>query len=89
MPVTNIFHNLLMKRPSRFLRNAVYIVLIHERRESNCAIGFFHHKKYETGFLAYAGFTTEIRTTKVDWNEGELYFVSYSTTSLNVLFHRT
>ena len=57
---------LLTKRQSQFTPDTVYIVVIKKHDGYNPSIGFFHHRKYETGFLAYAEFTSEIRTVKLE-----------------------
>lgn len=54
------------KPQSKFSPNAVYIVVIKRHNGYNASIGFFHHKKHETGYLAYAEFASEIRTVKVE-----------------------
>lgn len=56
---------LFTKRRSQFTPDAVYILVIKKRDGYNPSIGFFHHRKYETGFLAYAESASEIRTVKV------------------------
>jgi len=46
--------------------DTIYIVVIKKHDEYNPSIGFFHHRKRETGFLAYAKFTSEIRTMRLE-----------------------
>jgi len=57
---------LFARRQSRFSPDAVYIVAVKKHDEYNPSIGFFHHRKHETGFLAYAEFASEIRTVKLE-----------------------
>lgn len=52
-------------RQSQFSPGAVYMVIIMKDGDHNRSIGFFHHKKRETGFLTYAGFLSEVRTVEV------------------------
>jgi len=57
---------LFARRRSQFSPDAVYIVVIKKHDEYNPSVGFFHHRKHETGFLAYAKFTSEICTIKLE-----------------------
>jgi len=57
---------LFTRRQSQFAPDAVYIVIIKRHDEYTPSIGFFHHRKHETGFLAYAEFASEIRTVKLE-----------------------
>lgn len=57
------------KHRSQFTPDAVYIVVVKKHGEYNPSIGFFHHRKRETGFLAYAESPSEIRTLELERSE--------------------
>ena len=59
----------LTKRQSKFSPDAVYLVIIKKHDGYSPFIGFFHHRRRERGFLAYAEFTSEIRTVKLERSE--------------------
>lgn len=75
------------KRQSQFSPDSVYIVVVKKHDEYNPSIGFFHHKKRETGFLAYAQSASDIRTVKVQ--QSETFFFSARFTPFDASFHRT
>lgn len=72
------------KRQSKFSQDSVYIVVIKKHDEYNPSIGFFHHRKHERGFLAYAEFTSEIRTVKVERSKPLFYLLCLSDRSAPV-----
>jgi len=65
---------LFTKHQSQFSQDAVYIVILKRHNEHNPSIGFFHHRKHETGFLAWAVFSSEIRTVKVERSKPRFVF---------------
>jgi len=77
---------LFPKHQSQFSRDAVYFVVIEKHNEHSPSIGFFHHRKHETGFLAYAVFSTEIQTVKLERSKPS--FVSDRPASLDASIHR-
>ena len=57
-PVQGTSRMLFTKRQSQFTPDVVYIAVMKKHDGHDPSIGFFHHRKYETGFLAYTEFTS-------------------------------